>query len=45
MMMYNGVAALLYLTAFLTNAATVWMFSASFHGHIGAAAVSSSLFH
>ncbi|XP_054881802.1 plasmolipin [Poeciliopsis prolifica] len=37
-MMYNGVAALLYLTAFLTNAATVRRFNASFHGHIGAAA-------
>ncbi|XP_008410921.1 plasmolipin isoform X1 [Poecilia reticulata] len=37
-MMYNGVAALLYLTAFLTNAATVRWFSGPFHGHIGAAA-------
>ncbi|XP_013889449.1 plasmolipin [Austrofundulus limnaeus] len=38
-MMYNGVAAVLYLTAFLTNAATVnkfWLLW--FHGHIGAAA-------
>uniref|UniRef100_A0A3B5LCM5 Plasmolipin n=1 Tax=Xiphophorus couchianus TaxID=32473 RepID=A0A3B5LCM5_9TELE len=37
-MMYNAVAALLYLTAFLTNAATVRMFKPSFVGHIGAAA-------
>ncbi|KAM4733336.1 plasmolipin [Anableps anableps] len=37
-MMYNGVATLLYLTAFLTNAATVRSFHSFFHGHIGAAA-------
>lgn len=39
-MMYNGVATVLYLTAFLANAATVNIFSLSlFFGHIGAAAV------
>ncbi|XP_061577282.1 plasmolipin [Cololabis saira] len=37
MMVYNGVAALLYLTAFLANAATVKYFG-YFFGHIGAAA-------
>ncbi|XP_017274383.1 plasmolipin [Kryptolebias marmoratus] len=38
-MMYNGVATVLYLTAFLANAATVKVFSwTHFFGHIGAAA-------
>lgn len=37
-MMYNGVASLLYLTAFITNAATVHHFHSYFSGHIGAAA-------
>ncbi|XP_038149891.1 plasmolipin [Cyprinodon tularosa] len=38
-MMYTGVATLLYLTAFITNAATANVFKGSyFFGHIGAAA-------
>lgn len=36
MMVYNGVATVLYLTAFATNAATVYFGN----GHLGAAAVS-----
>ncbi|MEQ2241830.1 hypothetical protein ILYODFUR_029355 [Ilyodon furcidens] len=39
-MMYNSVATLLYITAFLTNAATVNFFwNCYFYGHFGAAAV------
>lgn len=37
-MMYNGVAAVLYLTAFLTNAATAHL-GLSFQDYLGAAAV------
>lgn len=37
-MMYNGVAAVLYLTAFLTNAATVHL-AFFFQDYLGAAAV------
>ncbi|TWW76300.1 Plasmolipin Plasma membrane proteolipid [Takifugu flavidus] len=40
MMMYNGVAAVLYLTAFLTNAATAHR-GFFFEAYLGAAAVSS----
>ncbi|XP_037538615.1 plasmolipin [Nematolebias whitei] len=43
-MMYNGVATVLYLTAFLANAATVKTFLFSlFYGHIGAAAFFGAL--
>lgn len=38
MMIYNGVAAVLYLTAFLTNAATVHL-GFLFEDYLGAAAV------
>ncbi|KAM9376108.1 plasmolipin [Pholidichthys leucotaenia] len=37
-MMYQGVATVLYLTAFVTNAATVPPSTAAYHGHYGAAA-------
>ncbi|KAM4553431.1 plasmolipin [Fundulus diaphanus] len=37
-MMYNGVAALLYLTAFIANAATATALNNAYVGHLGAAA-------
>lgn len=37
-MVYHGVCTVLYLTAFITNAASVHPFY--FHGHLAAAAVS-----
>lgn len=39
MMVYNGVAAVLYLTAFATNAAHVPPKGFFYDGHLGAAAV------
>ncbi|XP_071361722.1 plasmolipin [Trachinotus anak] len=43
-MVYNGVAAVLYLTAFLTNAASVHPFRLSyFYGHMAAAAFFGAL--
>lgn len=41
-MAYNGVAAVLYLTAFLANAASVTPFRFTYYyGHLAAAAVSN----